>query len=71
MTVEELNQNRERRHSCVLDVREAWELVPPATRSTSSTSRWARSKSALELPKDHEIVCACRSGGRSAQVVAP
>lgn len=72
MTVEELNQKIANGETpCVLDVREAWEL---------DTARYpfdvvhipmgSIKERASELPKDREIVCACRSGGRSAQVVA-
>jgi adenylyltransferase/sulfurtransferase len=72
MTVEELKERYDRGESLVvLDVREERELAiarypMPVVHIPLGQlpQRWQ------ELPADVEIVCACRSGGRSAQAVA-
>ncbi len=72
MTVEELKERHDRGETLVvLDVREDRELAVarypmPVVHIPLGQlpRRWQ------ELPADAEIVCACRSGGRSAQAVA-
>lgn len=72
MTVEELKARIDAGdRPLVLDVREAHELAiaryPFEVVHIPLGALAARHE---ELPKDAEIVCACRSGGRSAQAVA-
>jgi rhodanese-related sulfurtransferase len=72
MTVEELKQELDSgAPPCVLDVREARELAiarfPFEVLHVPMGQVPAR---LLEIPTDRRIVCACRSGARSAQVAA-
>lgn len=52
----------------VLDVREPWELEIARLPATLDIPMGEVSARVDELPRDHDIVVICRSGGRSAQV---
>lgn len=72
MTVDELKSQLDRGETpVVLDVREAAELrvarFPFPVVHIPMSQLAAR---AFELPRDRTIVCACRSGARSAQAAA-
>lgn len=69
MTVEELKERVDRGDApVVLDVREAYELeIAAYPMKVVHIPLGALPERFGELPADTEIVCACRSGGRSAQ----
>lgn len=72
MTVEELRQELDSGASpCVLDVREARELAIARFPFEVLHIPMGQVPARLdEIPKDRTVVCACRSGSRSAQVAA-
>lgn len=72
MTVEELKARCDAGEKVVvLDVREARELaVAPFPMTVVHIPLGQLAARVSELPKGETIVCACRSGGRSANAVA-
>jgi len=72
MTVEELKALLDAGDSCcVLDVREARELAIAAFPFDVLHIPMGQIAARLdEIPKDRTVVCACRSGNRSAHVAA-
>jgi rhodanese-related sulfurtransferase len=72
MTVEELKQELDSgAPPCVLDVREARELAIARFPFDVLHVPMGQVPARLdEIPTDRRIVCACRSGARSAQVAA-
>ncbi len=72
MTVEELKQKLDSGASiCVLDVREKGELaVAPFPFSVVHIPMGQIPARLDEIPSDRTVVCACRSGSRSARVAA-
>jgi adenylyltransferase/sulfurtransferase len=72
MTVEELKQELDSGAlPCVLDVREARELAVARFPFEVLHVPMGQVPARLhEIPADRRIVCACRSGARSAQVAA-
>ncbi len=72
MTVEELKAELDAGATpCVLDVREARELaIAPYPFPVLHIPMGQIPARLDEIPKDRTVVCACRSGARSAQVAA-
>jgi rhodanese-related sulfurtransferase len=72
MTVEELKEKLDSGAApCVLDVREARELAIARFPFPVLHIPMGQVPARLdEVPKDRVVVCACRSGARSAQVAA-
>ena len=72
MTVEELKSKLDSGASlCVLDVREGRELaIAPFPFDVLHIPMGQVVARLDEIPKDRTVVCACRSGARSAQVAA-
>ncbi len=72
MTVEELKAKLEAGEApCVLDVREARELAVAAYPFPVLHIPMSQIPARLEeIPGDRTVVCACRSGSRSAHVAA-
>jgi rhodanese-related sulfurtransferase len=72
MTVEELKNKLDAGETpCVLDVREARELAVARYPFPVLHIPMAQIPARLdEIPKDATVVCACRSGSRSAHIAA-
>lgn len=72
MTVEELKAKLDAGEApCVLDVREAQELAVARYPFAVLHIPMAQIPARLdEIPKDRTVVCACRSGSRSAHIAA-
>ncbi len=72
MTVEELRKKLDSGAAlCVLDVREARELaLAPFPFDVLHVPMGEIPSRLDEIPRDRTIVCACRSGSRSARVAA-
>lgn len=72
MTVEELKTKLDAGETpCVLDVREARELAVAAYPFKVLHIPMGQIPARLdEIPKDRTVVCACRSGSRSAHIAA-